>query len=186
MLEDEKIIGLFFERSEEAVEQVKAKYGEACMHLLKNLLPDAQDAEECANDVYLALWNTIPPEQPASLKGFFGKITRNLALDKYKFNRRQKRGSGETELAWDELKTEDISNPVEKELLLKELGEKISLFLNKISERDRNIFIARYYFVYPVSEISERFGLNEKYVSNILSRTRKRLLKFLAERGYEI
>ena len=76
--------------------------------------------------------------------------------------------------------------PVEKEVLLKELGEQISRFLEKISERDRNIFIARYYFVYPVSEISARFGLKEKYVANILSRTRKRLYVYLADRGYEV
>lgn len=185
-MDDIKIITLYNERNESAITESNQKYGNFCYVIAFNILNDNSDSEECVNDTWYRAWNTIPPEQPASLKGFFGKITRNLALDKYKFNRRQKRGSGETELAWEELKTEDISNPVEKELLLKELGEKISLFLNKISERDRNIFIARYYFVYPVSEISERFGLNEKYVSNILSRTRKRLLKFLAERGYEI
>ena len=185
-MDDARIIALYNERNETAITESNQKYGNFCYVIAFNILNDNSDAEECVNDTWYRAWNAIPPEQPASLKGFFGKITRNLALDKYKFNRRQKRGSGETELAWEELKTEDISNPVEKELLLKELGEKISLFLNKISERDRNIFIARYYFVYPVSEISERFGLNEKYVSNILSRTRKRLLKFLAERGYEI
>lgn len=185
-MDDIKIITLYNERNESAITESNQKYGNFCYVIAFNILNDNSDSEECVNDTWYRAWNTIPPEQPASLKGFFGKITRNLALDKYKFNRRQKRGSGETELAWEELKTEDISNPVEKELLLKELGEQISLFLNKISERDRNIFISRYYFVYPVSEISERFGLNEKYVSNILSRTRKRLLKFLAERGYEI
>ena len=185
-MDDARIIALYNERNETAITESNQKYGNFCYVIAFNILNDNSDSEECVNDTWYRAWNAIPPEQPASLKGFFGKITRNLALDKYKFNRRQKRGSGETELAWEELKTEDISNPVEKELLLKELGEKISLFLNKISERDRNIFIARYYFVYPVSEISERFGLNEKYVSNILSRTRKRLLKFLAERGYEI
>lgn len=185
-MDDIKIIALYNERNECAISESNQKYGNFCYVIAFNILNDNSDSEECVNDTWYRAWNAIPPEQPASLKGFFGKITRNLALDKYKFNRRQKRGSGETELAWEELKTEDISNPVEKELLLKELGEKISLFLNKISERDRNIFIARYYFVYPVSEIASRFGLNEKYVANILSRTRKRLLKFLAERGYEI
>ena len=185
-MDDARIIALYNERNETAITESNQKYGNFCYVIAFNILNDNSDSEECVNDTWYRAWNAIPPEQPASLKGFFGKITRNLALDKYKFNRRQKRESGETELAWEELKTENISNPVEKELLLKELGEKISLFLNKISERDRNIFIARYYFVYPVSEISERFGLNEKYVSNILSRTRKRLLKFLAERGYEI
>lgn len=185
-MDDARIIALYNERNETAITESNQKYGNFCYVIAFNILNDNSDSEECVNDTWYRAWNTIPPEQPVSLKGFFGKITRNLALDKYKYDHRKKRSCGETDQALDELKAGGSYCPVENEILLKELGEQISLFLNKISERDRNIFISRYYFVYPVSEISERFGLNEKYVSNILSRTRKRLLKFLAERGYEI
>ncbi len=184
-MDDARIIALYNERNETAITESNQKYGNFCYVIAFNILNDNSDSEECVNDTWYRAWNTIPPEQPASLKGFFGKITRNLALDKYKYDHRKKRG-GEAQFALDELNLSDGDDTVEKEVLLKELGEQISKFLEKISERDRNIFISRYYFVYPVSEIASRFGLNEKYVANILSRTRKRLLKFLAERGYEI
>lgn len=185
-MDDVRIISLYNDRDETAINESNKKYGKFCYVIAFNILNDNSDSEECVNDTWYKAWNSIPPESPASLKGFFGRITRNLALDKYKYDRRKKRGGGETELALEELKTGVSSDTVESHILLKELGEQISVFLNKISERDRNVFIARYYFVYPVSEISSRFGLSEKYVANILSRTRKRLIKYLTERGYEI
>lgn len=184
-MDDIKIIALYNERNESAITESNQKYGAFCYVIAFNILNDNSDSEECVNDTWYRAWISIPPEQPASLKGFFGRITRNLALDKYRYDHRQKRG-GEAQLALDELNVSDGADTVEKEVLLKELGEQISKFLKKISERDRNIFIARYYFVYPVSEISARFGLKEKYVANILSRTRKRLYVYLADRGYEI
>jgi len=186
-VEDAKIIELYNNRDETALVETDAKYGGFCFTIAFNILNDKSDSEECVNDTWHKTWNSIPPARPLNLKGFLGRITRNLALDRYKYFHRQKRGGKETELALEELGV-GVSDyrSAEDEILLKELGEKISLFLNRISERDRNIFIARYYFVYPVSEIACRFSLDEKYVANILSRTRKRLLRFLAERGYEI
>lgn len=60
----------------------------------RRILPREADAEECENDVYMAVWRAIPPERPASLRAFLGKITRNLALDRYEREHAQKRGGG--------------------------------------------------------------------------------------------
>lgn len=186
-MEDTKIIELYNNRDESALFETDAKYGGFCFTIAFNILNDKSDSEECVNDTWHRTWNSIPPARPSNLKGFLGRITRNLALDRYKYFHRKKRGGNETELALEELgvSVSDYRSP-EDEVLLKELGKRISLFLEGLSDRDKNIFIARYYFVYPVSEIAKRLSLNEKYVANILSRTRVKLKKYLMKAGYEL
>ena len=64
---DEEIIELFFTRSEEALKELKAKYGKICLQTSYNILDNYFDAEECVNDSYLGVWNAIPPTRPKPL-----------------------------------------------------------------------------------------------------------------------
>ena len=82
-MEDEKIIELFFERSETAIEALSKKYGKLCLHLAGNMLGQPQEAEECVNDAYLGVWNAIPPQRPQHLKSFVARIVHNLACKRY-------------------------------------------------------------------------------------------------------
>jgi len=102
-LSDETIIDLFFERSEEAIESAMDKYGVLLRSLAWNVLGNREDVEECLNDTYLAVWNSIPPERPKYLKAYVCKIARNNALDRVREKNRAKRGSGQTNLLLDEL-----------------------------------------------------------------------------------
>lgn len=52
MIDDEKIIELFFERSEQAIRELDIKYGKICHNLSYNIVNSRQDAEECVNDAY--------------------------------------------------------------------------------------------------------------------------------------
>ena len=63
-MEDDKIIELFYERSEQAITELSDKYGAICNKIADNILNNRQDAEECVNDAYLAVWNTVPPQKP--------------------------------------------------------------------------------------------------------------------------
>lgn len=66
-LDDRKIIELFFERSEQAIVELSKKYGSLCAKIAYNILNNRQDVEECVNDTYHGMWNTIPPQNPDSL-----------------------------------------------------------------------------------------------------------------------
>ena len=77
-MEDERIIELFFERSESAVGELDGKYGALCRALSRKIVGSAQDAEECVNDAYLGVWNTVPPERPSPLAAYVCKIVRNI------------------------------------------------------------------------------------------------------------
>lgn len=91
-MNDDEIIGMFWQRNQEAINAVSEKYGKLCGSVAYNILKNKEDAGECVNDTYLRAWNTIPPQKPKALAPFLAKISRNLALDKYRFNHRKKEG----------------------------------------------------------------------------------------------
>lgn len=92
-MEDERIIDLYWERSEAAISETSKKYGPYCRTIAYNILADSFESEECENDTYIAAWNTIPPTRPRILKSFLGRLTRNIALDRYDYNKAKKRNN---------------------------------------------------------------------------------------------
>ena len=102
-MEDKKIVDLYWLRSESAISETKTKYGKYCHTIAHNILCNIEDSEECVNDTYLRAWNSMPQHRPSVLKTFLGKITRNLALNRYKTLSANKRNYGQVPLALDEL-----------------------------------------------------------------------------------
>ena len=184
---DEEIVALYWSRNEEAIRQTADTLGHYCYTVAYNFLGNTEDAEECVNDTYLALWNAIPPARPASLKHFVTRILRNLALNRYKEQNRDKRGGGQVPLALEELSevvsdTEDIPADYAK----KELLKSISVFLRGCSARDRGIFLDRYVRLESTETLSARYRIKEAQVLLILSRTRKKLKAYLEKEGYTL
>ena len=184
---DEEIVALYWSRNEEAIRQTADTLGHYCYTVAYNILGNTEDAEECVNDTYLALWNAIPPARPASLKHFVTRILRNLALNRYKEQNRDKRGGGQVPLALEELSevvsdTEDIPADYARQELLKS----ISVFLRGCSARDRGIFLDRYVRLESTEALSARYRIKEAQVLLILSRTRKKLKAYLEKEGYTL
>lgn len=90
-MNDEQIIDMYFSGSEQAIKETKNKYGSFCRKIAFNILSNNEDTDECENDAYLKLWNSIPPNKPVSLKAYIGKVTRNIAIDLWKKNHTQKK-----------------------------------------------------------------------------------------------
>lgn len=181
-MDGEKIIELFFNRSEQAIEEVDKKYGKTCHNISYNILHNKLDAEECVNDAYLGAWNAIPPARPNPLLTYLCKIVRNLSLKRYEFNTAIKRNST-YDVAMEELES-CLSSPetVESEIALKELTHIIENFLDSLSTENRVIFLRRYWFSDTYSDIAARVGMTEKNVSVRLTRIRENLRNYLKER----
>lgn len=186
-MEDREIVNLYWERSSEAIKETAAKYGGYCKSIAKNILGSNEDADECVNDTYLNAWNSIPPSRPMALSAYLGKITRNLSFDRFRHKHADKRGGGETELVLEEL-AECVSgvDSVEQEVEKKELVRAIDSFLDTLPQEKCNIFLCRYWYAIPVSEIAARFGMTEGNVSVSLNRIRGKLKIYLIERGYDL
>ena len=182
MIEDEKIIELFFERSEQAIRILDSKYGKVCHSLSYNIVNNRQDAEECVNDAYLGAWNTIPPTKPNPLQAYICKIVRNLSLKLY-YRKEAAKRSSTYEIAMHELEEYlPAPNTVEAEIEARELVRIIESFLDTLSEENCVIFMRRYWFSDTYAEIAKRVGLSEKNVSVRLTRIRKQMKDYLIER----
>ena len=183
-MDDRELIELYFARNEDAIKLTSEKYGKYCFAVAENILGNAEDAEEVVNETYLRAWNAIPPQRPNVFRMFLARITRNLALNRYEKRMAKKRG-GEAELALVELSECTAGSvPVDGELMRRELEQAVNAFLDGISERERSIFLRRYFRFESNSEIAEKFGVSPANVAVILSRMRKKLWKHLEKEGY--
>ena len=182
-LEDSEIISLFYERSEQAIAELERKYGAAVRKTASNILSSKQDVEECANDTYLGVWNSIPPQNPNSLIAYVCKIARNLATWKYHSNTASKR-NGQYDLVLDELE-ECIPSTVnvETDYEEKEISAAIVRFLDTLGYEDRFYFLRRYWYADSVSDIAAMTHSNSHRISVRLFRTRERLHRYLKEEG---
>ena len=182
MIDYEKIIELFFERSEQAVRELDNKYGKVCHNLSYNIVNNRQDAEECVNDAYLGAWNAIPPVRPNPLLSYILKIVRNISLKIYWRNGAAKRNSHYT-IALQEIETCIADQKtVEDEIEARELARIIENFLDTLTLENRIIFMRRYWFFDSYKDIAKFVGLSEKNISVRLSRIRKKMKKYLIER----
>lgn len=183
-MDDNKIIQLYFDRSEEAISQTAVKYGKYCHTIAYNILRSFEDSEECVNDTYWKAWSIIPPRRPKKFPAFLGKITRNLSLDKYRHYTADKRGGGEVTIALDELSTCVSSCAMERDEYDEiTLVDTLNRFLESLSSENRKIFMRRYWYVSSVREIAEDFGLTESKVKMSLFRSRNQLKELLEQEG---
>ena len=175
MTDDEKIIEMFFERSEQAIRELDIKYGKICRNLSCNIVNSRQDAEECVNDAYLGAWNAIPPVRPNPLLSYIVKIVRNISLKTYWRKEAAKR-SGHYKIALEEIEgCIAEQKTVEDEIEARELARIIGEFLDTLTTENRVIFMRRYWFADSYKDIAEFMGLSEKNISVRLTRIREKM-----------
>ena len=183
-MEDDKIIDLYWERSESAISETSEKYGRYCHYIANNILHNDEDAGECVNDTYLGAWNAMPPQRPNRLSTFLGKITRNISLNRFKQYGAEKRGFGQTALVLSEL--EDCIpavDTIEQTAAEMDLVESINRFLYALPDVKRKVFVRRYWYLSPVKDIAEQYGMSESKTASMLFRTRNELKLHLEKEG---
>jgi RNA polymerase sigma-70 factor (ECF subfamily) len=183
-MDDPEIIQLYWDRDQRAIGETDRKYGAYCTAIIRRVLGDGRDAEECLNDTYLGAWNAMPPQRPSLLPPFLGRIARNTALDRYDYNGAARRGGFDTVL--EELADCVSGSPVEEELELRRIGEAISAYLDTVSPTARRVFLRRYWYGDPVADIAARCGFTQGKVKSLLHRTRKGLRTYLIQEGYAL
>ncbi|MBO4869546.1 MAG: RNA polymerase sigma factor [Clostridia bacterium] len=183
-MNDKEIISMFFARDQRAVAETKDKYGNYAQKLSVRILADPYDAEECVNDAYLSLWNSIPPNRPRDLGAFFCRIVRNLSIDRLRRDTAKKRGADICAITDELAECLPGADSAEDAYIKDQLRQCLDRFYKKLSARDRDIFFNRYYFARSSSDIAEKFGLSEEYVRTLLSRMRNKLKDHLGSEGY--
>ena len=165
---DQELTALYFTRDERALEATETAYGSYCRAIAQRILGNEDDAEECLSDVWLRVWNAIPPERPAHFKGWLGVVTRNQALTLRRNRTRQVQTIDEAAL---ELAM-DLSGGPEAELETRELGAAVSAFLR------------RYWYGDSMEEVSRRLGWSVGRTKSTMHRMRKKLREYLQKEEF--
>ena len=184
-LDDNKIIDLYWERNQKAIEETDFKYKKYLLSIAYNVLNDRFDCEGCLNDTYLDTWNSIPPTKPTLLKAFLAPIVRRIAIDCYKSKIRQKRVASELTVSLSDVEEFMAGDSdIYAEIDAKELGRVISDFVISLSERRMYIFMSRYYLYRPISEIAKLLDCSESTVNKEIAVIKRDLKDKLEKEGY--
>lgn len=186
-MEDQEIVELFLSRDESALFHTQQKYGARLRRIAFGILGDLNSAEECENDTYLEAWNRIPPHEPGTyLFAFLGRITRHLAIDECRRSAAQKRRAVFCELTREMEECIPAKNGVEEAADAEALIGTVNRFLSGLSKTRRSVFVRRYWFFDPISDIGKRFGFSRGKVKTMLFRTRAALREYLEKEGYTV
>ncbi|MBE6789754.1 MAG: sigma-70 family RNA polymerase sigma factor [Ruminococcaceae bacterium] len=185
-MDDNAIIELYFQRNESAVRETAVKYGGFIRYVAFGITGNNEDTEECENDTYLKIWNSVPPERPEYFKAYIGKIVRNCAIGIWRKNTASKRNGGLTVLLDELSECIPSKESVEDEFLVRETAEIINAFLGTLSKEDRAVFILRYYYGDSIKNIAERAARSPSDISSKLFRIRNKLKKELEKEGVAV
>ncbi len=185
-MEDEKIISLYWNRDERAIEETDLKYGRLCNYVAENILSNHEDREECMNDTYLAVWNSIPAKRPDRFSVFLCRIVRNLALQKWEYISAAKRNPSAAASIEELGDCVTGTDSVESEIERKTTENIINRFLWRQKEEKRNVFIRRYWYFDSIETISKNTGFSQSKVKSMLYEMRRKLRKYLESEGIEV
>lgn len=184
-MEDEKIIEMFYARSEDAIDCLGRKYGALCMNIARNILKSESDAQECVNDAYLGAWNSIPPQNPNPLSAYICRIVRNISTARYHKNTAKCRNSY-YDAALDEIADCLADTEGDGSVSAKELAQALDSFIDTLSTENRVIFMRRYWFGDSAEDIAVRMKSDRNRIYVRLHRIRENLKKYLEKEGFEI
>ena len=183
---DEKIIDMYWERNPDAIKETDHRYGLLLRNVAYNILYDLQDCEECQNDTYLRIWNAIPSTRPTAFPRFIMQIMRQIAIIRYREKTRKKRIPSQLTISLDEL--EELSNglSLEQTYEAKELGSLITEYVRQLNERQRYIFIDRYYLAEPAEKTASELSISARTIYDEIKKIRQGLKEYLERNGVHV
>ena len=186
IMDDNRIIELLFERAENALDEVSHKYSRLYKGIIREVLSDECDVEECENDVLMAVWNTIPPNRPDSLSSYICKIARRIGINRFKDNTRQNRNTGYIVMLSELDDCLPADEPIDDDERSELIRSVLSDFIRSLDPETEILFVRRYMYLESVTDLAKRFELDENRISVKLYRARKKLKKVLEKEGIKV
>ncbi len=155
-----------------AMECLLVQYGPMMEYIVRGVLSDPHEAEDCLAQVRARLW-----EKAASYDGtkagagtWITAICRNAAYDRLRARARRESRQGEL--------SPELADPApgpEEEVLRRERAEALRRVLNTLKAADLRLFYRKYYYLQPTDRIAAELGTTPRAVEGRLYRIRKRL-----------
>lgn len=181
---DEKIIDMYWQRDPDAIQETENKYGHLLHKVAYNILYDTLDCEECRNDTYLRIWNSIPSDKPTAFSAFVIRIMRRIAIDRYRMKSSKKRIPSQLTVSIEDLK-QSISNdlPVEEAYDAKMVGGLITSYIRGLSDRQKYIFMDRYYMAESVEKTAADLSISVRTTYREIEKIKQGLKEYLERNG---
>ena len=178
-MQEEDIIDLLSRQDPQAAEVLLDHYGPLMKYVIKPIVSNAQDQEECLSEAILRILDKIHLNNPerGGWTAWITAVTRSVALNKVRTVK-------------DRFETEDISPEMpspdptlEEKLLQQERWKELRNAISQLSQKDRLIFYRKYYYLQTTAQIASEIGMTEKAVEGRLYRIKRRLRKLLGGDG---
>lgn len=184
---DERIVEMYWQRNQDAILETDHKYGGLLQKVAYNILCDPLDCEECRNDTYFRIWNLIPSAKPAPFSAFVVRVMRGISIDRYREKNAKKRIPSQLTVSMEELKSAISSDhSVEEMYEAKALAKLISKYIRTLTERQKYIFLDRYYMAETVETIAADLAISEQTVYRELQKIKQGLKEYLEGNGVRI
>ena len=178
----EEVVKALENRDSTALADIQKNYGALLRRIAVNLGLNSVDTEECMNDTYLEVWNTIPPAKPKSIRSYVCMLMRRIVIDRIRYNSAEKRANTVYIEVAEELEScMDVENTVIDEMCIPTI---LNQFLENQTSENREIFIRRYYEFESTKEIARDMMIGVNTLEKRLSRMRAELKRILKEWGY--
>ena len=185
-MEDGNIIDLYFQRDQQAITETASKYGGYCCRVAENVLGCPEDTEEIVNDTWLSAWHDIPPSRPDCLRAYLGRLTRNLAISRYRLFHTKKRYAGMEALLSELEEVLPGGKDPEEEFENKELARLLRDWVDSLEAEESQLFVRRYWHGVPVKELAREAGITQNAMTQRLMRLRRSLRERLEHEGVEL
>lgn len=180
IIADEQIIELYWRREEKAIQETDKKYGQFLFRIAYNILHERLDCEECQNDTYLGVWNAIPPTRPTVFPAFITQIMRRIAINRYKEKASKKRIPSELTISMEDVNgTLHGDDSVAVKYEMAEVGKIINNYMRELSDRQRYIFIDRFYLAESVETIATDLSISVPTVYREIDKIKHSLKLYL-------
>ena len=183
---DNQIVEKYWQRNPDAIQETDTKYGRILQNVAYNILFDLQDCEECQNDTYLKIWNTIPSTRPTAFFSYLMQIMRQIAIDRYREKTRKKRIPSQLTISLEELELMGGGPSMEEVYEAKEIGKMISEYIRGLSDRQQYIFLDHYYTAEPVEKTAAELKISVQTVYREIEKIKQGLRKYLERNGVSV
>ena len=174
-MDDRQLMASIAGGDEAALQALLRRFTPLFLYILRPILPDERDREECLADISLRIWQGAGSFDGAkgSLNGWLTALTRNAAL-----NRARAKGTEDAPLE-DTVPHGDGS--AEDEVLRRERQAAIAGLLPE----ERGLFYRKYYYCQSTAQMAAELGLTERAVEGRLYRLRQTLRQQLGGDLYD-
>ena len=182
-MNERELIARLQKRDEAAFEELIRQYEKKVYTLCFRMCGNSEDAEEAAQDAFLALWRGIDRfRQESSLSTWIYRLATNACIDTL---RRRKKQSGSVSLDDEELFVDavDTSPQPQETVEHREAQKLLQAGLSALPEEYRKVLILREIEGLSYTEIAESASIELGTVKSRISRGRSLLRNFLSGNG---